>query len=623
MKRQKQPKQKTGSGGEMNFPRRIGDRPALRRTIQTLTVLGVSFLQTYQLHYSAADGFRQFFTLSLPVIALNVGLLLWLNLGAKLLLQKWHISLTVTSLLTTLWSVANFFVLKFHGSPLLFSEFANFGTAMNVIDGYRFVWERRLTWLLLLFAACLIAALLLRAIRKRDGRFWDSRDFLCTLAAFAGASFLLWMSLFVWETPKPLRSYSWSWRKGVERYGYAAIIVEDVEHSLNAFNLPDGYDKAHLDAIEPKDPEPAPELCPDIILILNETFYDLAEYMELTPDTDYLEAFRGIDGAVYGKAVIPSVGGGTNNTEFELLTSCSMYLLTRAVPFNYVNLNEEETAAPRYLKALGYSSAALHCESGANYARNRAYPALGFDQVVMGTENFTTGWYGSRRMLDRDNYQDMIRVAEALGDGPRFVYLLTYQNHGGWEKNDESWDTVHVREDFGDLTDDVNEFLTSIRMSAEAFRELTDYYAASDRPTVICMLGDHAPSFLTDLPGDPARSEWENEVARRTVPYVIWSNYGLELRNPTDWATTVDLLPMICRAVGIPTSAFEDQILAVHDRIPVRTLNGLYRDWEGETGKVEGSAWEDLMRTYYELEYNALARGSDYRRELYICPAAQ
>lgn len=623
MKRQKHPNPGAGNAQKRGFFRRIGQRPGLRRALQALAVLGVSFLQTYQLHYSAADGFKQFFTLSFPVILLNVGLLLWLNLGAKLLFQKWHVSILVTTLLTTLWSVANFFVLKFHGSPLLFSEFANFGTAMNVIDGYRFIWERRITWLLLLAAACIAAALVLRAVRKRGAKFWSARDFLLTLAAFAGVSVLLWMSLFVWEKPKPRRSFSWTWRKGVENYGYPAVIVEDADHSLNAFNLPDGYDKAHLDALEAKEAEPAPELCPDVILILNETFYDLRDYVDLSTDVDYLEAFYGIDGAVYGKAIIPGVGGGTNNSEFELLTGCSMYLLTRTAPFNYVNLNEEETGAPRYLKALGYSSAALHCESGDNYARNRAYPAMGFDQVIMGKENFTKHYYGSRRMLDRDNYQDMIRVAESMGDGPRFVYLLTYQNHGGWEKNDESYDTVHVQEDFGGLTDDVNEFLTSIQMSAEAFRELTEYYAASSRPTIICMLGDHAPSFLTDLPVDPERSKWENDVAKRTVPYVVWSNFGLELQGPTDWATTVDLLPMIYRAAGIPTSAFQDQILSIHDQIPVRTLNGLYMDQTGKMGTVEGSRWEELMRTYYELEYNALARGSDYRRELYVCPVIQ
>lgn len=607
----------------MGLFRRIGEKPTLRRTIQVLAVLGVSFLQTYQLHYSAADGFKQFFTMSLPVILLNVGLLLWLNLGAKLLFQRWHVSILVTTLLTTVWSVVNFFVLKFHGSPLLFSEFANFGTAMNVIDGYRFVWERRLTWLLLLAAACIIAALLLRAVRKRNSRFWNRNDFLITLAAFAGVTLVLWMSLFVWEKPKPRRSFSWTWHKGVDNYGYPAVIVEDADHSLNAFNLPDGYDKAHLNAIKAKEPEPAPELCPDIILILNETFYDLADYVDLTTDVDYMEAFYGIDGAVYGKAVIPGVGGGTNNSEFELLTGCSMSLLARTAPFNYVNFNGEETGAPRYLKALGYRSAALHCEPGENYARNRAYPAMGFDEIVMGRENFIRHRYGNRRILDKDNYQDMIRISESMGEEPRFVYLLTYQNHGGWETNEDSFDTVHVLEDFGKLTDDVNEFLTSIRMSAEAFRELTEHYAASDRPTIICMLGDHAPSFLTKLPADPGRSEEENEIAKRTVPYVVWSNFGLELLEGTDYATTVDLLPMIFRAAGLPTSVFQDQILSVHDQIPVRTLNGFYRNWDGEIGKVEGSAYEALMRTYYELEYNALARGSDYRRELYICPLTQ
>ncbi len=564
MKRKMKTESGTGGVRRPGLLCRIGEKTGLRLLLQALLVPAVCFAQTYQLHYSAVSGFRQFFTLSIPVILLNVGLLLWLNLGAKLLFQRWHISILVTTLLTTVWSVVNFFVLKFHGSPLLFSEFANFGTAMNVIDGYRFVWERRITWLLLLAAACVIAALILRAARKRDGRFWELRRFLITLTAFAGVTLVLWLSLFVWENPKPRRSFSWTWHKGVDNYGYPAIIVEDVEHAIHAVTLPEGYDEARLDAVAPKEKEALPELRPDIILILNETFYDLGDYLELNADADYLEAFYGIDGAVYGKALIPGVGGGTNNSEFELLTGCSMSLLTRTAPFNYVNFNGEETSAPRYLKALGYRSAALHCEPGENYARNRAYPAMGFDEVVMGRGNYILNYYGNRRILDRDNYQDMIRISESIGEEPRFVYLLTYQNHGGWETNDDSFDTVHTGEDLGDLTDDVNEFLTSIRMSAEAFRELTEHYAASDRPTIICMLGDHAPSFITSLPEDAERSKWESDIVKRSVPYVIWSNYGLELPEGTDYATTVDLLPMIFRAAGLPTSAFQDQILAIH-----------------------------------------------------------
>ncbi len=604
------------------FFQRISEKPAQRLALHALLLLAVSFLQAFQLHYSFSHGFGDFFRLRLSLLLLNTAILLWLNLAAKLLFQKWHISVAVTAVLVTVWCLVNFFVVKFHGSPLLFSEFANFQTAMNVVGGYRLIWERRLTWMLLLCLAELIAAYLLRLSRKRGGKFWNWREALRTLAAFAALSLLLWLSLFVWERPKPRNTISWTWREGVNGYGYPAIIVEDVDRSIHYLRQPEGYDAEHLDALQPAASE-APAVCPDVILIINETFWDPAEYTDLTTDVDYMAEFYGIDGAHYGKAVVPSVGGGTNNTEFEVLTGNSMALLTRYAPFNYVPLNKEETSAPRYLKALGYRSAALHCEPATNYSRNKAYPAMGFDTVVMGNENFVCRNYGKRRNLDEDNYQDMLRVGESLGDGPRFLYLLTFQNHGGWETNDASLDTVHVQEDFGGLNDDLDEFLTSIRMSGAAFRALTEQLANSERPTVVCMVGDHAASFVTDLPAREEYGATEKEIKQRTVPYVIWANFELDMPEQSGYASTVDLMAMVYRAAGLPTSAYQNVILALHDRVPVRTTNGLYLDAAGEMGKLAGSPYEAEILRYYELEYNTLHRGSDYRRELFTCPAGE
>lgn len=599
--------------------RKIGEKPLWRFALQLLALAAVSFLQAFQMHYSTVDGIKHFFTLPFGIILLNVGILLWLNLLAKLLLQKWHFSILLTTVLTTVWSIVNFFVLKFHGSPLFFSEFENMGTALNVIDGYKFVWERRITWLLLLGLLGLAAAAVLWLCRKRKARFFILRDFLICLAAFAGTTALLYLSLFVWQKPKPRETISWTWREGVYGYGYVPIIVEDVDRSIHFLVVPEGYDKQKLEGFE----APAyqePQMLPDVVLIINETFCDLSDCLTFTTDVDYMAAFYGIDGATCGKAIIPNIGGGTNNTEYEVMTSNSMHLLTKYAPFNYVNMNKDEGNVARYLKSLGYTSAALHCEPGSNYSRNRAYPNMGFDKAIMGNKNFVCRKYGKRRNLDEDNYQDMIKVGQTLGDGPRLLYLLTFQNHGGWETNDESFDTVHVQENFGDMTDDLNEFLTSIRMSCEAFRGLTEYYAASDRPTVVLMVGDHAPSFISKMAMDKSLSSEEKQIRRRTVPYVIWANFDLDLPEQTDYATAVDLLPMVYRAAGIPTSAYHNYILSLHDKVPVRTTSGCYMDADGKIGLLEGSPYYDLMQTYYYLEYNNVNHGSDYRRELFVLP---
>jgi len=66
---------------------------------------------------------------------------------------------------------------------------------------------------------------------------------------------------------------------------------------------------------------------PDIFLILNETFYDILLVSEIQTDKEYMGNFYDKNNAIYGHAVVPNFGRGTNKSEYELLTSNSNYLL--------------------------------------------------------------------------------------------------------------------------------------------------------------------------------------------------------------------------------------------------------------------------------------------------------
>ena len=251
-------------------------------------------------------------------------------------------------------------------------------------------------------------------------------------------------------------------------------------------------------------------------------------------------------------------------------------------------------------------------------SRNIAYPFVGFETVLLGPEFYTLHKNGNRSWLDSDNYQDLINQFESMGSAPRFVYLLTFQNHGGYEQNDAALDTVHVMNDFGALTDDLNEYLSSIELSAKAFRELTEYYSKIDRKVIVCMVGDHAPSFITSLPTKHAMSFEESEIAKRTVPYVIWTNYGAEVECYTEYASMVDLLPMVMQTAGVPLTTFYKYILNMHEILPVRTSNGIYMDREGQVGVyAKENPYYDLVSQYYFMEYNSFLHESEYRSELF------
>ena len=395
-------------------------------------------------------------------------------------------------------------------------------------------------------------------------------------------------------------------------------MLEDAGHTLHPITEPEGYSLDFLTEVEIPEAQEADEK-PDIILILNESFFDFGVYTDIKADTDYLSRFYGLEGAVYGYAVSPMIGGGTNNTEYELLTSNSMYLLNADAPFNYLDLKKGENLI-RFLDSIGYETCGMHCATPTNYSRDKAYPALGFDHVILGKSQFETlQYYGNRPWLDADNYQDMIKTYECLGEEPRFIYLLTYQNHGGYEQNPSEFDKVHTNADFGEFTDDVNEYLTGVQMSAEAFRELTDYFSTSDRPVIICMLGDHAPSFISSIPSSTGMSDENREIAVRSVPYVIWANFEMHTDcGPADYASMVDLAPIILKSAGLPLTAYYQTILDLHKDIPVRTSQGTFMKEDGAIENIDPNR-EDCqkMMQYYYLEYNALNGGKEYQEQFF------
>ena len=281
----------------------------------------------------------------------------------------------------------------------------------------------------------------------------------------------------------------------IEYCGFPVMTINDIQKRKNTVNKPNGYNLSliseyQVETINSDNTGPYP----DIILILNETLCDLEYYTDTGADINVLDNLFSIDGIIHGNAVIPYIGGGTNSSEFELLMSKSEYLLRNGAPFTFLSDYQLERSIVSYLKQFGYSSTAMHI-SETNYNRNIAYSLMGFDNLVLGEAAFKySEKNGNRVWMDSGNYKDLIDHYQTSGDNPQFFYLLTFQNHGGYEQNASELDTVHIKNDFGDLSDDVEEFLSSLYLSAKAFRELTEYFTTVDRDVIICMVGDHAPS---------------------------------------------------------------------------------------------------------------------------------
>jgi len=173
-----------------------------------------------------------------------------------------------------------------------------------------------------------------------------------------------------------------------------------------------------------------------------------------------------------------------------------------------------------------------------------------------------------------------------------------------------------VRNDFGDNTARVNEYLSCISLSDKAFGELTAYFSGVERPVIVCMVGDHAPSFAASL-ADPALTPEEKELNVRKVPLLIWANYDL----PAAGLGTMSMnyvIPSLLETAGVPLSPYYSYILQLKEQIPVLTAYGSYYDAQGNLYAYDsdgGTAYESAVNDYFYLEYHNLQK--DRRQTLF------
>lgn len=145
-----------------------------------------------------------------------------------------------------------------------------------------------------------------------------------------------------------------------------------------------------------------------------------------------------------------------------------------------------------------------------------------------------------------------------------------------------------------------------------AFEELTQYFAECDEPTILCMVGDHAP-YLLDV--EITYEGYERSMRQRGTPFVIWANYPIE-----GYIGMVQLAPLLMKTAGLPLSPYYQTLLALHEECPV-LCTGFYQEAQGNfrdyTDKKE-TPQSELLKQYFYFEYNNLLLPEKRIREIFL-----
>ena len=561
-----------------------------------LSLVMIAMVQFCQLEIANHNVF--FRNMSLTNIIINIITVFAFLTFLYAVFNRLWISIIIQEIVVTVLGIANYYTLQFRGTPVTAQDIPSIGTAINVSSDLKFTLQIVVTFLGIVAACCIIYALYLKKLENLRQK-WYIR-----IAAGVSSVLILWFFYYCPLSPKPSNTSAWIWRDQYWKYGYIACSFESVQRAVNMIEKPEGYTpKASLQKMadyKEAQGEKEEEQKPDIILILNETFYDFSlihDFETSEPITPYMDSLKNV---IRGYVVVPTIGGGTNRSEYELLTSNSLYLMKDILPFWSLDLKNANSISS-VLQEQGYYTMAFHQGIKGNYNRDKKYVEMGFDDSYF-REDMDSFELVHGNISDKSGYEYLIEKYENRDPGkPFFAYNLTIQNHISYRPMEKI--SVEVESGFEGMEEQADTYLSCLRESDNAFAYLTEYFSKVDHPVVICMLGDHGPDYAATVEKKDGLSEAVRKYGERCTPLLIWSNYGLE---ETDWGTISlpYVIPRLLEVAGVETSPYYNFLCELSQQIPILTAYDSYCDADGNIyAYTEESPYKDKILDYWYFEY--------------------
>lgn len=572
--------------------------------IITLGVLCINFLQ---LEISIGNASLIHF----KYIILSILTLGFVNLFITILLQRFWLGSLLSGLFFSIIAIANFYVIEFRGMPITTQDILNVRTAFEVSRAYRFD---------ISFSACLIVifsiliiffSILIKKIECNLEGIGRKKIIVMGISLFIIMVYM-YFGYFSQNPIKPENVLSLSWTEGYYNYGYIPCSIEVLCKSIVPVKKPKEYDSTVIEEIVAQyAEEKGVSKKPDIVLILNESFYDLNLLTDLDTDIDVAAPIALYD-TIQGYSSVQVSGGGTSISEYELLTSNSMHLLHGITPFNSLEFKDANSIVS-YLKSLGYYTLGAHPESKVNYSRGRVYPKLGFDTIKFEEDFNDVEYYESRNqenggmnlITDFSAYKNLLEWYEEMPEGPRFCYVLTMQNHSPYIFLKKEEMIVHDKTDYGQYDTQIDEYLSCIYYSYKAFAELIEYYKGLDRDVIVCMVGDHAPYFASNIASRDDLNAVERDINLCLTPFIIWSNYGLESK-AYEPSSMIYLVPILLEEADVSLSPYYNYMLDIREEAPILTQLNHYINAEHSIIPYmeEEQYTSNEVKKYFFMEYN-------------------
>ncbi len=498
------------------------------------------------------------------------------------------------------FGITNHYVMKFRSTPFVPWDIFSVRTATSVAENYDFTPDMRMVIVTLIFIA---AMSLVRFLKKAPKIKLQVRLGTLLVSVLVTCLFVNTLQKEDFQTKHYLYPFLFTPAYMTEVNGMAVTFAMNLAYVV--VDKPQGYSaedaQKTLESYEKtEDTKQDTQDLPNIIVIMDEAFSDLAVLGNLQTNEDYMpfmhQMQQGQKNTITGYAQVSVCGGNTANSEFEFLTGDTMAFLPSGSIAYQQYVKQDTSSLASYLKGLGYATYAQHPYYASGWDRERVYPLLGFEHMDF-IDDYTNVSYVRKYISDASDMQHIIETYEKKEAGkPAFIFNVTMQNHGGYTDVYPNFEN-DIQAQYN--SDALNQYLSLIRKTDAALEDLVSYFSKADEKTVIVFFGDHQPSDavanqIEMASGvDPSDMNSEQQKKRYQVPYLVWANY--DIGEASDQNTSLNYLSaQVLKAADVPTSAYQNYLLELCNTYPVFSAAGSTEDVGAD---------KDALLTYRKLQY--------------------
>jgi len=495
------------------------------------------------------------FIIANPLMFLFNVLIILLTMSISLVFSRKGFLMLLVSILWIGLGIANYSLLSFRTTPLTVMDFFWIKSVTGIVRIY--LNKFQMTLVISIAAALVFSIIFLRKrFKKTKPQFKLSIITLCVTAVLmVGVSNLSFrvkaLTNNYGNIAEAYLKYGFAYcfsnsvfDRGISKPAeYSEEIVTEVLKSIGGG--PDNFEGGNN-----------PEFRPNIIMVQLESFFDVNYLHDYKFSQNPIPNFSRLKKEYSsGFLTVPSIGAGTANTEFEILTGMNLdHFGAGEYPYKTILQKTTSESVGYNLDELGYHIHAIHNNTGTFYDRNIVFGKLGFDSFssieYMNDVEYTPVGWAKDSVLRTEVYKAL--MASSTRD---FVFAISVQPHGKFpetvvdenqrikvvldparrsgdvssgaddstdnDDEDNGIETMSISEGYKNkLEYFVNQLSETDKLIGDMVDELSDF----EEPTVVVFYGDHLPSLDIEDEHLANKNKFQTE-------YVLWSNFKMEKTN--------------------------------------------------------------------------------------------